>query len=256
MPWRIETYGRSRNGVKFVKEKTLAYSHKSKVNIESSVMFSSFHRVCRQLLPWPTCETISCEWSPHVPRSKLNWISPDFKNQPSLIRHANSTIIHSMSGACKRFERPGREGLGLDGRALGTVTRSHLSASGSIDQSEQYQVWQRVAIDIYRERYVRRSLASLYRNRVWSAKYYTKKFVYLNYPLKFFQELLYRKRLKTRNNPLANKYFRGRYFSSCSEWGQKKKTLSSYEKSNPRILRSDALPLSHRDSGEKKPKKV
>ena len=58
-----------------------------------------------------------------------------------------------MSGACKRFERPGREGLGLDGRALGTVTRSHLSASGSIDQSEQYQVWQRVAIDIYRERY-------------------------------------------------------------------------------------------------------
>ena len=157
-----------------------------------------------------------------------------------------------MSGACKRFERPGREGLGLDGRALGTVTRSHLSASGSIDQSEQYQVWQRVAIDIYRERYVRRSLASLYRNRVWSAKYYTKKFVYLNYPLKFFQELLYRKRLKTRNNPLANKYFRGRYFLSCSEWGLKKKTLSSYEKSNPRILRSDALPLSHRDSGEKK----
>ena len=160
-----------------------------------------------------------------------------------------------MSGACKRFERPGREGLGLDGRALGTVTRSHLSASGSIDQIEQYQVWQRVAIDIYRERYVRHSLPSLYRNRVWSAKYYTKKFVYLNYPLKFFQELLYRKRLKTRNNPLANKYFRGRYFSSCSEWGLKKKTLSSYEKSNPRILRPDALPLSHRDSGEKKPKK-
>ena len=160
-----------------------------------------------------------------------------------------------MSGACKRFERPGREGLGLDGRALGTVTRSHLSASGSIDQSEQYQVWQRVAIDIYRERYVRRSLASLYRNRLWSAKYYTKKFVYLNYPLKFFQELLYRKRLKTRNNPLANKYFRGRYFLSCSEWGLKKKTLSSYEKSNPRILRSDALPLSHRDSGEEKPQK-
>ena len=126
-----------------------------------------------------------------------------------------------MSSACKRFERPGREGLGLDGRALGTVTRSHLSASGSIDQSEQYQVWQRVAIDIYRERYVRRSLASLYRNRVWSAKYYTKKFVYLNYSLKFFQELLYRKRLKTRNNPLANKYFRGRYFLSCSEWGLK-----------------------------------
>ena len=59
-----------------------------------------------------------------------------------------------MSGAWKRFERPSREGLGLDGRALGTVTRSHLSASGSIDQSEQYQVWQRVAIDIYRERYV------------------------------------------------------------------------------------------------------
>ena len=48
---------------------------------------------------------------------------------------------------------------------------------------------------------------------------------------------------------------RGRYFLSCSEWGLKKKTLSSYEKSNPRILRSDALPLSHRDSGEEKPQK-
>ena len=42
MPWRKETYGRSRNGVQFVKEKTLAYSHKSKVNIESPAMLVRF----------------------------------------------------------------------------------------------------------------------------------------------------------------------------------------------------------------------